>query len=68
MIQEGYGPRNTVEELFFTDTNEAVLCVKASDGSSPLMANLSNLSAWQADGTRASDNELWNWLRFDARQ
>jgi hypothetical protein len=67
MIQLGYGPQNSAEEVFFSDNNEAVIMVKASDGSSPLMANLSNLSAWREDGTIPSDDDLRrNWLRLDA--
>jgi hypothetical protein len=64
MIQEGYGPQNTADKVFFTEPDEAVLFVKAPDGSSPLMANLSNLAAWRADGTIPSDDELKReWLR-----
>ena len=47
MIQQGYGPQNTVDAVFFTNADEAVISVKASDGTSPLMANLSNLAAWR---------------------
>jgi hypothetical protein len=65
MIQQGYGPQNTVDTVFFTDADEAVISVKASDGTSPLMANLSNLAAWRADGTIASDDALRSeWLRL----
>jgi hypothetical protein len=32
--------------------------VKASNGTSALMANLSNLTAWRPDGTIPSDEEL----------
>jgi hypothetical protein len=65
MIQQGYGPQNTVDTVFFTDSDEAVISVKASDGTSPLMANLSNLAAWRADGTIASDDALRSeWLRL----
>ena len=42
MVQEGYGLQNTVDEVFFTDADEAAIFVKASDGTSPLMANLTN--------------------------
>jgi hypothetical protein len=65
MIQRGYGLQNCADIVFFTDANEAVLSVKASDGTSPLMANLSNLAAWRADGTISSDEELKKeWLRL----
>jgi hypothetical protein len=65
MIQEGYGLQNTRDEVFFTEADEAVIFVKASDGSSRVMANLSNLAAWRADGTIPSDEELRrDWLRL----
>ena len=52
-------------KFFFTDADEAVIFVKASDGTSPVMANLTNLVEWRADGTISSDEELKkNWLRL----
>ncbi len=65
MIQEGYGSQNIVDEVFFTDADEAAIFVKASDGTLPLLANLTNLAAWRADGTIPSDEELkTDWLRL----
>jgi hypothetical protein len=65
MIQQGYGPQNSADIVFFTKADEAVLFVKASDGTSPLIANLSNLAAWRADGTISNDEELKkDWLRL----
>ena len=65
MVQEGYGLQNTVDEVFFTDADEAAIFVKAANGTSPLMANLTNLAAWRADGTIPSDEELKaDWLRL----
>ena len=65
MIQQGYGSQNTADEVFFTDADEAALFVKASNGTSPVMANLTNLAAWRADGTISSDEELKReWLRL----
>jgi hypothetical protein len=64
MIQEGYGPQNSTDEVVFTDADEAVIFVKASKGTSPMMANLSNLAAWRANGTISSDDELKKWLRL----
>jgi hypothetical protein len=67
MIQQGYGPQNTVDTVFFTNADEAVILVKAYDGSSPMIANLSNLAEWRADGTISSDDELKrDWLRLQA--
>ncbi len=65
MIQQGYGSQNNADAVFFTSSDEAVLFVKVPVGTSPLMANLTNLAAWRADGTIASDEELRNqWLRL----
>jgi hypothetical protein len=64
-IQEEYGPQNSTNEVFFTAADEAAIFVKASDGTSPMMANLTNLAAWRADGTISSDEDLKkNWLRL----
>ena len=65
MIQEGYGSQNTADNVFFTHADEAAILVKASNGTSSLMANLTNLAAWRADGTIPSDEELkTDWLRL----
>ena len=65
VIREGYGPLNTPEEVFFDDQNEAIIFAKRPDGTSQIMANLTNLSAWRADGTIATDEELRKeWLRI----
>ncbi len=55
---EGYGPQNTEDKVFFTKTDEAALFVRAADGTSPLMANLTNLPKWREDGTILSDESL----------
>ena len=69
MIQQGYGPQNSAYNVFFTDAGEAVMSVITSDGTSPLMANLSNLAAWRADLTISSDDELKSdWLRLSNSQ
>jgi hypothetical protein len=66
IIQEGYGPQNGSDKVFFTDTNEAVIFVRSSDGTSPVAANLSNLAAWRASGIISSDDDLKrDWLRLD---
>lgn len=51
--------------LIFTDADVAAIFVKATNGTSPLMANLTNLAKWRADGTISSDEELRSlWLRL----
>jgi hypothetical protein len=68
MIQQGYGPQNNAEEVFFTDTDEAVIFVKGPGGTTPVMADLTNLAALRKDGTIASDDELKReWLRIRPR-
>lgn len=65
MIQQGYGPQNVADKVFFTDADEATIFVKPSDGTSPLMANLTNLAAWRADGAVPTDEELKRqWLQL----
>jgi hypothetical protein len=65
MIQDGYGPKNTVDEVFFTLEDEAAIAVKNSAGDTQLMVNLSNLAAWRADGTIPTDEALReDWLRL----
>jgi len=65
-IRQWYGPQNSPDDVFFTDSDEAVIFVTAIDGTSRLIANLSNLGAWLADGTISSDEELRRrWLLLD---
>jgi hypothetical protein len=65
IIQRGYGHQNSIDKVFFTNANDAVIFVSASDGTSPLMANLSNLATWRANGTISSDDELKSdWLQL----
>ena len=67
IIQQGYGPHNSIDRGFFSPADEAVMFVRLSNGNSIVMANLSNLAAWRADGTIASDDELrTRWLRLKA--
>jgi hypothetical protein len=66
VIQQGYGEHNSIDKVFFSPTNEAVIFVRLSNGLSIVMANLSTLAARRADGTISSDEELrTKWLRLD---
>jgi len=66
MVQEAYGPQNTENEVFFSKADEAVLFVKARDGTSPLVVVLTNLAAWRQDGTIANDDVLRReWLHIN---
>ncbi len=65
IIQQGYGSQNTIYEVFFSDSDEAYIFVKSPDGTTPLMANLTNLAAFRADGTISSEEDLKRkWLRL----
>jgi hypothetical protein len=67
IIQQGYGPHNSIDKVFFSPADEAVIFVRLANGMSALMANLSNLAARRADGTISCDEELrTKWLRLKA--
>jgi hypothetical protein len=66
IIQQGYGPHNSIDKVYFTPANEAVIFVRLANGMSIVMANLSNLAAGRADGTISTDEDLrTKWLRLD---
>lgn len=66
IIQQGYGSHNTIDKVYFTPAGEAVMFVRLTNGMTIVMANLSNLAAWRADGTISTDEELkTKWLRLD---
>ncbi len=66
IIQQHYGAHNTAEDVFWANGDEAVLSVKTRAGSTAIMANLTNLANWCADGTIASDEELKReWLQIE---
>lgn len=65
MIQAGYGAQYTIDQVFFSPADEAIIFVKGQVGQMPVMANLTNLAAWRADGTISSDEDLKNnWLKL----
>ena len=67
IIQQGYGAHNTLDKVYFSPEDEAVMFVRLTNGYSIVMANLSNLANWRADGTIPSDEELRiKWLRMKA--
>ena len=57
-IQACWGALNTTEEVFFTEGGDAVLFVRAGDGSNPVMINLTNLAEWHDDGTLTLEEVL----------
>ena len=66
LVQTHYGPQNSEDEIMFTDESEAVIWIKDEVGSIPVMANLTNLAAWRADGTIPTEEELLrDWLRVE---
>jgi hypothetical protein len=65
IFQDGYGSKNTVNEVFFTLEGEAAMAVRNSAGDTHLVVNLTNLAAWRADGSIATDDALRkDWLRL----
>lgn len=66
IIQQGYGPHNSIDKVYFTPADEAVMFVRLANGMSIVMANLSTLAVRRADGTISTDEELkTKWLRLD---
>lgn len=64
LIQAHYGSHNTVEDVTWTDGDEAVLWVTTPEGSVAIMVHLTNLADWRADGT-ISEEELFKWLQIN---
>ena len=66
LIQEIYGEQNTKHMVFFVeDPSEAAIMSTDKSGETVMMANLTNLSAWRADGSIASYEELkMKWLNI----
>jgi len=50
-VRAFWGPQNSAADVVFSDSDEAFLFVKATNGSSPVMVVLTNLGRWFADGT-----------------
>jgi hypothetical protein len=64
LIESHYGPQDLQSALSWSD-DEARLFVRDSAGVSVLVANLSNLAEWRADGIIGSDDDLRrDWLRI----
>lgn len=66
IIQEGYGKHNSIDRVYFSATDEAVMFCKLANGMNAAYVNLSNIAAGRAAGTIASDEELrvkWLGLR-----
>jgi hypothetical protein len=64
LIQQIYGVQNDADAVFITDDGAAAIFVTDKHGAVPIFANLTNLSAWRADGTIESETELVErWLR-----
>lgn len=63
MIQDGYGPQNNVDEVLFSDSDEAAMFIESLDGTMPLMVNLTVVAVLRGNGTIPSDEELkQRWL------
>ena len=62
-----YGEHNSKDLVFFVgDPSEAVILIKDKWGESVMMADLTNVSTWRADGSIASDEEMkMTWLSIE---
>lgn len=63
MIRAHYGEQNSCDEVFWPNEDEAALAIKDSSGSIVMMANLTKLANWHAEGT-ISTEELYDWLKI----
>ena len=54
-IQRYWGPQNTVDRVFFTERDEAVLFVLDRDGGVPIVIVLTNIGEMHRDGTLSLD-------------
>ncbi len=54
-VRAFWGQQNSAADVVFSDSNEAVLFVKARNGSRPVMVVLTNLGRWLADGTLSKE-------------
>jgi len=50
-IQRYWGSQISVDDVFFTERDEAVLFVRARDGRTRVAVVLTNLGQWYEDGT-----------------
>jgi hypothetical protein len=50
-VQDFWGPQNDESAVLIDESGEAYILVLATDGSSPVMVNLTNVGAWLRDGT-----------------
>lgn len=65
IIQEGYGAHNSIDRVYLSPEDDAVMFCRLANGMNALFANLSNLAAKRADGTIPNDQELKKkWLRL----
>ena len=65
VIQQGYGLHNTIDKVYFSPENHAVMFVRLTNGMSIVFANLSDLAARRANGSIATEEELrTKWLRM----
>src|SRR5262245_21098115 len=50
-VRRFWGPQNSLTRVFFVDSGDAALFVKARDGSTRSLVDLTNLAQWVSDGT-----------------
>lgn len=61
-IRELYGDHNTPDDVFFSDSDEAVIFVKDRDGSMPICVVLTNVGRWARQGGLSRDEVCRGYL------
>ena len=61
-VQAYWGRQNSVENVFFSELDEAVLVVHDREGSKRVLLVLTNLAAWRDDGTLSLE-QLRNYIK-----
>jgi hypothetical protein len=58
LIKEVWGPQNKEAGVFFSVKDDACMFVEATNGSLPVVVNLTNLGAWYRDGSYSHEDVL----------
>jgi hypothetical protein len=64
LLQESYGPRNTTDEVFLSDQNEAIIFVKDTAGHSPVCVNLTVCASLHEGGAITLEELKKDWLQI----
>ncbi len=63
MLQQGYGSGISIDNVVFSESDQAIIYANLPDES--MMVNLTTLAEFRADGTIRSDEDLKrDWLKI----